>query len=181
MQTYRGYSEAELVVNRSSLLLFGGSQADRKAWAVEAHQAFAAEGPLVEVTAPEHLGQALALPRGVVFLPDVPALGPEAQAQIIRCLQQQEERPKLVLGMQRRPVEVRDAGALRDDLLYRLQNAQVDLGVEDVQQKIRARRQKRPPAPAAKKPAPKAASKRPAPAPAKAKSSSSGSGKKRRR
>jgi len=178
MNGYRGYSEADLVSNRSSLFLFGGSPADRKAWALEAHQGFAAEGPLVEVSAPGQLAPALAMPRGVVFVPDAAALGLEAQGQIVRCLQQQEERPKLVLGMQRRPVELRDAGHLRDDLLYRLQNAQVDLGVEDVQQKIRARRQKRAPASAsAKKPAAKAARKRPAAA----KSSSAKSAKKKRR
>ncbi|HVE81610.1 MAG TPA: Fis family transcriptional regulator [Myxococcales bacterium] len=162
MHSYRGYSEPDLVTNRSSLLLHGGSAADRRAWALEAQQSFSAEGELVEVTAPVQLGPALALTRGVVFAPDVVALGLEAQGQIIRCLQQQEERPKLVLGLQRRPADARDAGGLRDDLLYRLQNAQVDLGVEDVQQKIRARRQKRPAASAPKKPAAKAARKRPA-------------------
>lgn len=162
MQSYRGYSEPDLVTNRSSLLLCGGSAADRRAWALEAQQSFAGEGELVEVTAPDQLGPALALTRGVVFVPDVVALGLEAQGQVLRCLQQQEERAKLVLGLQRRPADARDAGGLRDDLLYRLQNAQVDLGVEDVQQKIRARRQKRPAASAPKKPAAKAARKRPA-------------------
>jgi hypothetical protein len=162
--TYRGYSESDLVSNRSSLFLFGGSPTDRRAWALEAQQGFAAEGPLVEVATPEQLGTALALKGGVVFIPDVAALGLEAQGHVLRCLQQQEERPKLVLGMQRRPDDLRDSGALRDDLLYRLQNAVVDLGVEDVQQKIRARRQKRAPSAATKKPAAKAARKRPAPA-----------------
>lgn len=166
MQIYRGYTESDLVTNRSSLLLFGGSASERRAWALEAQQSFAAEGELVEVTAAGQLAAALAMTRGVVFVPDAPALGLEAQGQIVRCLQQQEERPKLVLGMQRRPNDVRDAGGLRDDLLYRLQNAQVDLGVEDVQQKIRARRQKRPPAASApKKPAAKAARKGPAATP----------------
>jgi hypothetical protein len=167
METYRGYSEPDLVTNRASLLLFGGTAADRRAWAAEAQQSFAGEGPLVEVTAPAQLGPALAQPRGVVFVEDVLALGAEAQGQIVRCLQQQEERPKLVLGLPRRPQDARDAGALRDDLLYRLQTAQVDLGGEEVQQRIRARRQKRVPPPAsAKKPAAKAARKRSAPAPA---------------
>jgi hypothetical protein len=174
-QSYRGYSESDLVTNRSSLFLFGGSPTDRRAWAMEAQLSFAAEGPLVEVTAPEQLGPALAMKGGVVFVPDAPALGLEAQGQILRCLQQQEERPKLVLGMQRRPADLRDAGALRDDLLYRLQNALVDLGVEDVAQKIRARRQKRAPSGTAKKPAATAARKRPAPA------AKSGSSKKKRR
>ncbi|HYV45756.1 MAG TPA: Fis family transcriptional regulator [Myxococcaceae bacterium] len=163
--TYRGYSEPDLVTNRSSLFLYGGSPTDRRAWAMEAQQSFAAEGPLVEVSSPEQLAPALAMKGGVVFLPDAPALGLEAQGQILRCLQQQEERPKVVLGMQRRPVDLRDAGSLRDDLLYRLQNAVVDLGVEDVAQKIRARRQKRAPGAGAKKPAAKAARKRSPPAP----------------
>lgn len=164
MQSYRGYTESDLVTNRSSLLLFGGSPTDRRAWAMEAQQSFAAEGPLVEVATAGELQAALAMTRGVVFVPDAPALGLDAQGHILRCLQQQEERPKLVLGMQRRPSDLRDAGSLRDDLLYRLQNALLDLSVEDVQQKIRARRQKRSPSAGAKKPAAKAARKRPAPA-----------------
>ncbi|HZA13286.1 MAG TPA: hypothetical protein VE618_02265, partial [Myxococcaceae bacterium] len=33
---YRGYPEQALITNRSSLLLFGGSEAERRAWADEA-------------------------------------------------------------------------------------------------------------------------------------------------
>lgn len=160
MDTYRGYSEADLVTNRASLLLFGGTATDRRTWAAEAQLSFEAEGPLVEVATPDQLRPALTRPKGVVYVPDVLALGLEAQKQILRCLQEQEERPKLVLGLQRRPEDARDHGALREDLLYRLQAAKVDLAGDEVQQRIRARRQK-PAAKAARKrsppPAPKAA------------------------
>jgi hypothetical protein len=160
METYRGYSEPDLVTNRASLLLFGGAAADRKAWAAEAQESFAGEGPLVEVSTAEQLQAALALSRGVVFVQDVLALGSAAQGQIVRCLQQQEERPKIILGLQRRPEDARDAGALRDDLLYRLHTALVDLASDDVQQRIRGRR-KKPAAGAARKASKPAKAKKP--------------------
>ena len=42
----QGYPEAALVSNRASLLLYGGSEADRRAWAEEAASNFEHEGPL---------------------------------------------------------------------------------------------------------------------------------------
>jgi hypothetical protein len=142
-----GYSESDLISNRASLLLYGGTQTDRRAWAEEAQQCFEAEGPLVQVIQTAQLGLALSAPRGVVFLPDVLALGAEAQALVMRCLQHQEERPKIILGLSRSPDDAVTAGELRDDLAFRLRTARVNLGEEATQQAIRVRRSKRPPPP----------------------------------
>ena len=43
------YSEPELISNRTSVLLSGGSEDDRRAWADEASAQFPGEGPLREV------------------------------------------------------------------------------------------------------------------------------------
>ncbi len=137
-----GYQECELVSNRAAVLLSGGSAADRKAWAEEAASAFATFGPLVEVVAAPGLEPALALARGVVFVPDLLALGEEAQVQLLRCLMSPEDRPKLVLGL---PVSVPDAlarGLLRPDVSYRLSTGRVDLSAPGVKDVIRARREK---------------------------------------
>jgi hypothetical protein len=121
------YSEAELVSNRSPVLLYGGSPADRRAWAEEAWSHFEHEGELRWVSGVDALGAALAMRRGVVAIEDVTALDDAAQAQILNCLMRQEERPKLVLGIQTAASAAVGSGALREDLHYRLMLAQVDL------------------------------------------------------
>lgn len=135
------YSESDLVANRASLLLRGGGERDRRSWAEEAHRAFEAEGPLRTVTTGAELAAALAPPRGVVFIPDVLALSNAEQAQIIRCLQEREERPKIILGMSADPQAALTQGKLRSDLHYRLQQAQVDLSSSELKETIRARRE----------------------------------------
>jgi hypothetical protein len=121
------YSEAELVSNRSPVLLYGGSPADRRAWTEEAWSHFEHEGELHWVSGVDALGAALAMRRGVVAIEDVTALDDAAQAQILNCLMRQEERPKLVLGIQTAAGAAVGSGALREDLHYRLMLAQVDL------------------------------------------------------
>ena len=140
--TPRGYREEELVTNRSSVLLTGGTEDERRTWAAAAARHFAHEGPLVEVRLPEDVGEALKKPRGVVFIPDVSRLTGSTQALIVRCLQTQEERPKLVVGLSGAVEHARSRGTLREDLLYRLHRAQVDLtadGMRDVLAQHRAR------------------------------------------
>jgi hypothetical protein len=139
---YGGYSEEDLVSNRSALLLYGGDEADRQAWAREAAAHFAAEGPLAEVRLPQELSAALAQTRGVVFVPDALGLGLEAQSQILRCLQEREERPKIIIGLTRLPDEALQQGLLRDDLSYRLRLARVNLDAEGLREALRARRRK---------------------------------------
>jgi len=138
---YRGYGEAELVANRASLLLYGGSATERRAWAEEAQRHFAVEGPLREVTNAEQLAAALEPGRGVVFLVDACALGLAVQGQLMRFLQQREERPKVIVGMPVPPAAALDRGLLREDLLYKLQVAQVDLSVAETREAVRLRRQ----------------------------------------
>ena len=140
--TPRGYREEELVTNRASVLLAGGTEDERRTWAAAAARHFAHEGPLVEVRLPEQLGEALKKPRGVVFIPDVSRLTSASQVLIVRCLQTQEERPKLVIGLSGAVENARSKGTLREDLLYRLHRAQVDLtaeGMRDVLAQHRAR------------------------------------------
>jgi hypothetical protein len=136
-----GYQEAELVSNRAAVLLFGGTEADRRAWAEEAARAFAGEGPLCEVSQAAALPAALAHLKGVVFVPDLLALGNEAQFQILQCLLHREERPKLVLGLGCALSEALARGQLRDDLSYRLSAGRLDLSVAGLRDAIRARRQ----------------------------------------
>jgi hypothetical protein len=137
--TPRGYREEELVSNRASLLLYGGTEEERRSWAQEAAHHFEHEGALIEVRQLAELVQALKRPKGVVFVSDVAKLGLEAQAHIVRCLQMQEERPKLVLGMTGSAEAALERGTLRDDLHYKLNHAQVDLGVPGLREVLKKR------------------------------------------
>jgi hypothetical protein len=139
---YGGYTEEDLVSNRAALLLYGGDDSERRAWAHEAAGHFAAEGPLVEIRSAPELAKALGQSRGVVFIPDALALGLDAQSQILRCLQEREERPKIVIGLPRLPDEALQQGVLRDDLSYRLRLARVNLDAEGLREALVGRRRK---------------------------------------
>ncbi|WP_422724000.1 Fis family transcriptional regulator [Hyalangium rubrum] len=135
----RGYREEELVTNRASLLLYGGTEEERRSWAQETAFHFEHEGALLEVRQASELGEALKRPKGVVFISDVSKLGREAQGQILRCLQMQEERPKLVLGMTGSAEGALERGTLREDLHYRLHQAQVDLTAPGLREALKKR------------------------------------------
>jgi hypothetical protein len=137
--TTRGYREEELVTNRASLLIFNGTEDERRSWAEEAAHHFEAEGPMVEVRQPSELPEALRRRNGVVFIPDVTRLGIEAQGHIMRCLQMQEERPKLVLGVSGSAEQALVKGTLRTDLHYRLHKALVDLSAEGLREALKQR------------------------------------------
>jgi hypothetical protein len=139
---YRGYSEDELVCNRAALLLYGGTEDDRRAWALEVAGNFAGEGPLVEVHNLPELEAALQRSDGVVFVSAVLGVGLEGQAQILRCMHEREERPKLILGLSINPDQALSEGVLRDDLAYRLKPARVNLDDPVLLNAIRARRQR---------------------------------------
>ena len=139
MLTPRGYREEELVSNRASLLLYGGTEEERRSWAQEAAHYFEHEGALIEVRQLSELVEALKRNKGVVFVSDVAKLGLEAQAHIVRCLQMQEERPKLVLGMTGSAEAALERGTLRDDLHYKLHHAQVDLGAPGLREALKKR------------------------------------------
>lgn len=135
----RGYREEELVANRAALLLYGGTEEERRSWALEAAHHFEHEGALLEVRQMAELVEALKRTRGVVFVPDVVKLGLEAQSHILRCLLRQEERPKLVLGLMGSAESALDRGALREDLHYRLHQAQVDLSAPGLRETLKKR------------------------------------------
>lgn len=142
MNTIHGYREQDLVQNRTSVLLFGGREEDRRAWAEEAASFFAAEGPLRTIDGPDALRAQPLGKRGVVFVPDVAALGIEGQGLLVQSLTQ-EEKPKLILALGLPAAEAVAKGVLREDLAYRLQHARVDLSVGEVKEGIRSRRQVR--------------------------------------
>ncbi len=155
------YPEAELVQNRASVLLFGGTAEERKAWAEEAA---ARLGRTLTVVGPSlALAEALTLKDGVVFLDEVLALGEGAQQQLVRCLQTQEERPKVVVGVRHGA----EAEGLRPDLHYVLRLAQVNLDAPGLRDTLAKRRARRVPVaeavPAAGRPRVRAALARPAP------------------
>jgi transcriptional regulator of acetoin/glycerol metabolism len=134
----RGYREEELVSNRASLLLYGGTEEERRAWAQEAAHHFEHEGALLEVRQAAELAEALKRPKGVVFISEVSKLGYEAQGLILRCLLQ-EERPKVVVGMTGSADSALERGSLREDLHYRLHQAQVDLAAPGLREVLKKR------------------------------------------
>ncbi|HZI11422.1 MAG TPA: Fis family transcriptional regulator [Myxococcus sp.] len=135
--TLRGYREEELVCNRASLLIHGGTEEERRSWAQEAARNFDVE--LVEVRQAAELHGALRQPNGVVFIPDVAKLGRDGQAHILRCLQMQEERPKVVVGLSGTADAALTKGTLREDLHYRLHQAQVDLATDGLRDLLKQR------------------------------------------
>ncbi|ADO68127.1 Fis family transcriptional regulator [Stigmatella aurantiaca] len=135
----RGYGEEELVSNRASLLLYGGTEEERRLWAQEAAYHFEHEGAMVEVRQAADLAPALQRPKGVVFIPDVSKLSREAQGTILRCLQTQEERPKVVVAILGSAEAALERGVLRDDLHYRLHQAQVNLAQPGLRETLRER------------------------------------------
>lgn len=133
-----GYTEAQLLENRSPLFLFGGSPDDRRAWAEECASCFEQEGPLLLADSPAALLETLNRARGVAWIPDVLAFSEEQQGRITQCLMRQDERPKLILGLSQ-PLQVASA-RIRDDLLFRLRRSHVNLSEPSVRERILKRR-----------------------------------------
>jgi hypothetical protein len=137
------YSAEQLRTNRASHFVFGGTADERRHWAEEAAEQFAAEGPLQIVETAAQLPVLLAKSRGVVFVPDLLHLGGEAQAKIFHCLRHQEERAKWVLGVGTAPNDAVSNGGLRPDLWYRLRIAQVDVANPEVHARLQKRAAKK--------------------------------------
>lgn len=135
--TLSGYREEELVCNRASLIIHGGTEEERRSWAQEAARNFDVE--LVEVKQATDLAAALRQRNGVLFIPDAAKLGRDAQGLILRCLQMQEERPKVVVGVSGAADAALARGTLREDLHYRLHQAQVDLQKDGLRELLRRR------------------------------------------
>jgi hypothetical protein len=120
------YSLEALKKNRVSALLYGGTEADRRALAVAATQEIPGAG-LIEAKDADSLERAVTNPRAVVYVPDVTALPPVTQRFVVRMLREREERPKLVLGLPTTPETASQKGGLTDDLRYWLTHSTVDV------------------------------------------------------
>lgn len=120
------WSTDALKKNRVSTLLFGGSEADRRAFAQAATQALEGAG-LVEAKDAVALERSLTNARAVVYVPDVTAIPPATQRAVVKALREREERPKLVLGLPTTPETAADKGGLTDDLRYWLAQSTVDV------------------------------------------------------
>ncbi|MCA3014727.1 MAG: hypothetical protein INH41_20280 [Myxococcaceae bacterium] len=123
---HASYSAEQLKKNRASMLLTGGGEAERRAFAVAAAEALPGE-PFVEVKDPAQVARALKATRGTVYVPDVTALPEALQRELVRVLREQEERPRFALGV---PTSVEAAvgqGGLLDGLGYWLRAAVVDV------------------------------------------------------
>ncbi|HVP60611.1 MAG TPA: hypothetical protein VMT11_08625 [Myxococcaceae bacterium] len=125
-------------MNRAPVLLSGGAPPDRALWAQEAAEI--GGRPLVTVTRPEQLGSALLVRSAVLFVPDVVALGDGGQQLLVRTLTSLDERPKLVLGLNRSEASARQAGVLREDLHYRVRMGLLNLDTPGMREAIAARR-----------------------------------------
>jgi hypothetical protein len=132
------YAESELIMNRAPVLLSGGAAQDRASWAQEAAEV--GGRPLVTVTRAEQLGSALMVRSAVLFVPDLLALGDSGQQMLVRTLTSLDERPKLVLGLTRSEASARQAGALREDLHYRVRMGLLNLDTPGLREAIASRR-----------------------------------------
>lgn len=135
------YPESQLVLNRASVLVFGGGEADRRAWAMEAASSLGLS-QLTEAKDDAALARAQRSNQGVVYVPDAQVLSAGAQRELVRVMRQQEERPKFVVGLGMAPDAALQKGLLRDDLHFALHRAQVDLSDGELKATLKKRRAK---------------------------------------
>ncbi|MDX2011624.1 MAG: hypothetical protein SFW67_15595 [Myxococcaceae bacterium] len=120
------YSLEQLKKNRASMILTGGAEADRRAFAITAAQALPGE-PFVEVKEPAQVARALKGARGTVYVPDVAVVPAALQRELVRVLREQEERPRFALGLSTSVETAVEKGGLTDDLRFWLRAATVDV------------------------------------------------------
>ena len=120
------YSLDALKKNRVSTLLYGGTEADRRALAVAATQELEGAG-LIEAKDGQALERALTSARAVVYVPDVTVIPPATQRLVVRILREREERPKLVLGLPTSPETAALKGGLTEDLRFWLMHSTLDV------------------------------------------------------
>lgn len=120
------YSLDALKKNRVSTLVYGGTEADRRALAVAASQELPGAA-LIEAKDPEALERAVADARAVVYVPDVTVMPAATQRLVVRVLREREERPKLVLGLPTSPDTAAQKGGLTEDLRYWLTHSTIDV------------------------------------------------------
>ncbi|MDP3232930.1 MAG: hypothetical protein Q8S33_35425 [Myxococcales bacterium] len=120
------YTAEQLKKNRASMLMVGGAEADRRAFALAAAQALPGE-PFVEVKEAAQVLRALKSHRGTVYVPDASALPAATQREVVRVLREQEERPRFVFGLATSVETANEKGGLTDDLRYWLRSATIDV------------------------------------------------------
>ena len=120
------YSLDALKKNRVSALLYGGTEADRRALAVAATQELDGAG-LIEAKDAQALERAVGNARAVVYVPDVTVIPAVTQRLLVKVLREREERPKLVLGLPTTPETAAQKGLLTEDLRFWLTHSTVDV------------------------------------------------------
>lgn len=121
-----GWSTDGLKKNRVSTILYGGTESDRRAFAVTASEELDGAG-LIEAKDATSLERALNNTRAVVYVPDLSVIPPVTQRAVVRALREREEKPKLVLGLTMSPDTALEKGALTEDLKYWLSRSTVDV------------------------------------------------------
>jgi len=116
-----------LKTNRVSALVFGGTEADRRAFAVAASEALEGAGGLIEAKDAASVERAFGNARAVVYVPDVTVIPPATQRAVVRLLREKEERPKLVLGLPTSAATAAEKGGLTEDLRFWLTMSTVDV------------------------------------------------------
>lgn len=112
--------------NRVSALVYGGTEAERKAFAQAATESIEGAG-LVEARDAVTLERALTNTKAVIYVPDVAILPPVTQRTVVRVLREREERPKVVIGLTTTPETALEKGALTEDLKFWLGRSTVDV------------------------------------------------------
>ncbi len=120
------YTADQLKKNRASMLMLGGSEGERRAFAVSAAQALPGE-PFLEAKEPAQVLRALKSHRGTVYVPDAAVLPEATQREVVRVLREQEERPRLAIGLSTTLDAASEKGLLTDDLRYWLRTSTIDL------------------------------------------------------
>lgn len=137
-----GYSEEQLVGNRVATLVFGGAEAERRAWAEEA-ASLGTEATLLEARDEAALRAALERSGGVVYVPEADKVPPALQREVVRVLKTKEERPKFVFGLGLNPDTALNRGLLREDLHFAVSRSVVDLGAAATKAAVKKRRAKK--------------------------------------
>jgi hypothetical protein len=113
--------------NRVSALVFGGTEADRRAFALAASQELEGAGGLIEAKDAAAVERALSNAKAVIYVPDVTVIAPATQRAVVRLLREKEERPKLVFGLPTSPATAAEKGGLTEDLRFWLTQSTVDV------------------------------------------------------
>lgn len=120
------YALDALKKNRVSMLLFGGSEAERRAFASSVPPELDGAA-FVEARDAAALEKTFNQTKSVVYVPDVAALPPVSQRALVRVLREKEERSKYVIGLGTSPDTALEKGALTEDLRFWLRQATVDV------------------------------------------------------